>query len=1010
MAINKVIYQGNILVDLTKDTVTPETLMEGTTAHAKNGELIVGTATGGEGGGATVSAPGGVPVVGTWDGMSEPTLDQFVNGIYFNMALSAEEVVDILAKLNYPNDNGSMRSINVMEAFLLAADADTIENVIGQIYLSFDTWEGDNGEECYDIYLVLQGNGFYNEMPLFYKGPLNDYVTFTGWNPEFSGSITEYKILLEMPGARDGYIDNQQEQYSTLVSLAPNFEPKSIKLEGEYDGAGISVNENGKVDIESLLNEQKLPLSIGVNVSTHINYTIVDGATEIAPCAYTGMTELEQVVIPDGVETIGASAFAGCSSLKTIEIPNSVTSIGDWAFADCYKLIYNVYNENRYLGNSDNPYLVLVVSSGGSLDDPILLDQVHPDTKLIYGGMYCKDSQGVIYNLSSDGTGKVVSCDATATSVTIGMENYKITEVSTIAFQNCTSLTSVEFLDSVTTIKGHAFRGCTGLTHLVIGSGITSIGEYAFCDCSKLTNVEIGDSVTSIGDCAFMGCSSLTSIEIPNNVTSIGDRAFGGCSALQSIILPFIGGNRDAQTSDKTTLFGYIFDHYSSENTTKALQWMSVGLNQCQGVSYYIPTNLTSVVVTGSNNLPFGAFSGCTMLTDIVLPNGMTSIPDYAFEQCSALVNITIPETVTSFRGSSFEGCSSLVSLYLPDSVRNGSLRSFDTCSSLSHLTVALDAVGTWRIEPRTLQTLVLTSGTEIVEDLLLLCKDLTSITLPASIKSIAGQAFANCTSLKSVYYNGSIEDWYNIDFGGDYSNPASVGANVYINNQLITELIIPNTVTEIKPYAFQGFNSLSHVTIPNSVTSIGDYAFDGCQLQYVEKDGLKYLGNTSNPYLYLADAAEDIVTAVIDSNCTMLASECFAGCKNLTSVTIPNTISYIPCCAFKDCEALTSVRIPKLVTHIGNEAFMNCVSLTSINIPSSVTSIGDSAFKSCSNLTSAVIPASVTNIELRAFDLCSQATLYCEAPRQLSGWKTSYNSSWNPSNCPVVWDYEGAE
>ena len=128
-----------------------------------------------------------------------------------------------------------------------------------------------------------------------------------------------------------------------------------------------------------------------------------------------------------------------------------------------------------------------------------------------------------------------------------------------------------------------------------------------------------------------------------------------------------------------------------------------------------------------------------------------------------------------------------------------------------------------------------------------------------------------------------------------------------------------------------------------------------------------------------------------------------FKECTNLKFIVIGNNVTSIGEHAFYNCSNLTSIEIPNSVTSIGKSAFYGCSNLTSIEIPNSVTSIDNSAFWDCSNLTSIVIPNSVTSIGFCAFDDCSKLIIYCEAESKPSGW----DSSWNYSDCPVVWGYE---
>ena len=459
-----------------------------------------------------------------------------------------------------------------------------------------------------------------------------------------------------------------------------------------------------------------------------------------------------------------------------------------------------------------------------------------------------------------------------------------------------------------------AFYDCVNVTSVVIPNTVTYIDNEAFSFCLNMASVNIPNAVTRIGDDAFWGCKGLSSIVIPSSVTEIGDFPFGECY--------FISENFVNNSSFSEDDFGAVI---LGEGTVEQSDGLVISDNE--------------VVLCR----PWA--------TSVTIPNSVTSIVTSAFEDCGSLTSVTIPKSVTSIGSFVFEDCSSLASMKVESG--NPVYDSRNNCNAIIETATNTLLYGC-------MNTFVPSSVTSIREYAFWGHTGLTTITIPNSVTSIGHHAFFNCSGLSSVNIPESLTEIGSSTFSGCSSltsvtipnSVTSIGGNAFQDCGL-TSIIIPESVTSINRRAFEGCSNLTSVTLPNSLTYIGFDVFGGCDnLSYNEYDNGLYLGNRENPYLVMVTTnSKSITSCTIREGCKFVA-DAFRGCKSLTGVSMPESVTFIGEDAFSYCSSLRSLTLGDGVTFIDNRAFYGCENLTSLTIPSSITRInGENVFSNCPNL-----------------------------------------------------------
>lgn len=395
---------------------------------------------------------------------------------------------------------------------------------------------------------------------------------------------------------------------TTIAAYAQSF---------NHDGITYTVlNENDRTCKLSSGNDA----SGDIEIPATVPYNSEDYAvTSIGDRSFYKCTSLTSITLPKGLTSIGDDTFYGCSSLTSITLPERLTSIGNSAFWYCSSLT------SITLPGGLSSIGVAPFFSCTSLTD------INVDDK----NLYFTSIDGVLFSKDRN---TLICCPARKEDEYIVPEG--VTSIRYVAFNYCTSLTSITIPESLTSMGSAAFYECTSLTSITLPKGLSSISDHAFYGCSSLTSITLPKGLSSIGEGAFFYCTSLTSITLPEGLSSIAYDAFYECSSLTEI-------NVDDKNLYFTPIDGVLFS--KDKNTLICCPPGKEG-------EYIVPEGVTSI---GSH-----AFYHCRSLNSITIPEGLSSIDIGAFANCTSLTSITLPKSLTSISEYAFFYCTSLTDVY----------------------------------------------------------------------------------------------------------------------------------------------------------------------------------------------------------------------------------------------------------------------------------------------------------------------------------------------------------
>lgn len=666
------------------------------------------------------------------------------------------------------------------------------------------------------------------------------------------------------------------------------------------------------------------------SIPTTVN-SIEDNAFGIYSSYSSSSAGLSSITIPSSVNSIGATAFYHCVNLSSIYITNKAPSNITLKYSPFLSVpisactLYvptgtkSLYASSSQWGTFGNIVEAAACTlsatanpmSGGSISG----------TGSVLKGSICsltaKPTSGYTFISWTNKKGALLTNSPTLSSILVTQDTIFTANYTPSA--NAAKITIACNNTAAGTVSGSNGNYYTGTTQTITATVNTG---YTFSNWTdkkgNIVSTSPAFSFTLTQDTSLIANYTINKYNITININNTTNGTVTGVGSYNYY---------STQTVTATPNNGYGFKSWVNNKGTVLSTFKSYSLTLTKDTTlianfaktydfvdnnglYYKISSPTTAYVTYRNSAG-GDYSGAIVVPSSATINGtsynVTAIGDSAFYRCSGLTSISIANSVTSIGKYSFSNCNGLKSIYLPGAITTIGESAFASCFGLASFTIpnTVTAIGSSAFNSCTslISIAIPESVTSISNYLFSGCSKLVEVTIPNTVTSIGMSAFGGCSSLASITLPNSLKSISNYLFSGCSKLPF---------------IIIPSTVTSIEFSAFYKCVNLASITIPSSVSSIGSGAFEYCS-------GLTAITVDSNNLNYCS-----VDGVLFNKNKTNLIQYPIGNTR--TSYVIPNTVTTIGVNAFEKGVNLSSVTIPVSVTSINSYAFNNCAKLTILN------------------------------------------------------------------------------
>ena len=462
---------------------------------------------------------------------------------------------------------------------------------------------------------------------------------------------------------------------------------------------------------------------------------------------------------------------------------------------------------------------------------------------------------------------------------------FKVTGIGYEAFRRG-RWEKVTLPDSITEIGMYAFADNEKLRSIRLPANLKYIGNNAFSGCSALTDIRFNKKLREIQYGAFSECIALKHITLPDSLVEIKERVFERCYKLSSIKW----GKKIARVGEKAFYKNYALKAVRIPASVEVVE--REAFRKCEDLSRVS-------FAGGSTKLEEGVFMNCVSLKKAVLPKKIRSVPEESFYGCKALKTITIPKSATILKKKAFSYCSSLKSVKMSANtyaIGDGTF-AYTGLARIS-LSPNMQFIGNGAFRGTDLRSITLKSkvtfiGNKVFAD----CEKLRTISIPESVRGINPGAFNNCTSLRAIHVASGNQNYSSQD--GVLYNKNKTKLIQYPLHKTNRSFRTPASLDSIRSNAFSGNAYLQNIVIRSK--TIGEYAFS---------------------------SMSSLKSVTILSGTQKIGGGSFMGCRKLTRMTLPDSVTAIGYSAFAECK-FSRLHIPSSLKSLGNNVFEGCKNIS---------------------------------------------------------------------------------